>query len=134
MRPIFSLTLRIFVPAPMENGWSWTPWAGPDPVGTEELTSLTQLPRVLRTFGRAASLLILPKDADRFNVTAFGATSGVAYGRDQWFWDEGVRIFRPHGDPWAPRESSATQELNLAAIEVELPGRPLVPGVMGPAA
>lgn len=134
MRPVFSLTLRIFVPAPIENGWTWTAWAGPDPVGTEELTSLAQLPRVLRTFGRAASLLILPRDAECFNVTAFGATSGACYGRDQWFWDEEVRIFRPHGEPWAPRESSATQELSLASVSLALPGQPLVPGVMGPAA
>lgn len=134
MHDVFTLNIRVFVPAPIPNGWAWAPWADQDPVGREELTSLAQLPRVLRTFARAVSLMILPRDADRFNVTAFGATSGAVYGRDQWFWDPEFRVFRPHGEPFAPRDSSVTQELRLTAACLDLPGRAAEPVTVWPAA
>lgn len=64
---------------------------------------MTEVPRILRTYGRAVALILRRPDGDRFNVTAFGTKSGSAYGRDEWIWDPQCKAFRPHGDPLVPR-------------------------------
>lgn len=97
--PCISVAFRLFVPASFKHGWYWTPWSIQDPVATEELTSLEELPRVLRSTARAAAPLVSMPAGDRFQVTAYGAKSGRPYGRDVWIWDPEVRLFRAHGSP-----------------------------------
>ncbi|MFE4719137.1 hypothetical protein ACFRLW_22355 [Streptomyces sp. NPDC056728] len=72
------------------------------PPAVEALQDLAELPRVLRSYGKAVSQIIRPRNGDRFNVTAFEATTGQAQGRDQWVWDTEFRVFRPDGTPWVP--------------------------------
>jgi len=92
----------VFIPAPIRHGWAWSPWAHQDPAGQETAQDITELPRIIRSYARAVSLLIRVSEASRFNVTAYGARSGRVYGRDQWLYDQHCRVFRPHGDPWVP--------------------------------
>lgn len=102
----FSITFRAFVPVTIRYGWAWEPWTGQDPVGTERLADLSELPRLLRTYGRALSVHIRPEVGNCFNVTAYGAKSNRVYGRDQWLWDTEFRVFRAHGWPWVPDVST----------------------------
>lgn len=100
--PLLSISLHVLIPLAIPNGWTWGPWAHTDPAGIERLTDLAELPRLLRSYARAAAEVLRFKDADSFNVTAFGARSGTVLGRDQWAWDAEFRVYRAHGEPWVP--------------------------------
>lgn len=128
--PLFSISLRVFTPLAIPNGWAWTPWAGPDPAAVESLEDLTELPRLLRSYGGATAQVLRFKDADHFQVTAFGARSGSVYGRDEWLWDAHCHAYRPHGEPWVPRMTRA-RLLTVQAAPTGLlpiaPPRPAAP-------
>lgn len=98
----FSVAFRLFVPASFRNGWHWSPWKVQDPVAVESLESMDELPRLLRSYARAAAPMVSMPAGDRFQVTAYGATSGHAFGRDVWIWDPEIRLFRASGDPLVP--------------------------------
>jgi hypothetical protein len=96
------MSLVVFVPVTITHGWAWGRADSQFPTSEEPIEDLAELPRLLRSYGRAVSRVIKTRDGDRFNVTAFGGHTGKAYGRDQWQWDSEIRLFRPHGDPWVP--------------------------------
>ncbi|MFE9381742.1 hypothetical protein ACFYMO_00675 [Streptomyces sp. NPDC007025] len=100
--PVLFVSLRVFVPASIPNGWAWGPWTHPDPAGIERLAELAELPRVLRSYAKAAAVLLRRKDADRFNVTAFGGRSGAVLGRDLWLWSTDADAYRAFEEPWVP--------------------------------
>lgn len=100
--PTMIMSLVVFVPVTITHGWAWGRAEEQFPATEEGLEDLAELPRVLRSYGRAVSRVIKTQVADRFNVTAFGARTGKAYGRDQWQWDPEIRLFRAHGEPWVP--------------------------------
>jgi hypothetical protein len=98
------MSLCVFVPVPIAHGWAWGAASEEMfPPAEEALQDLAELPRVLRSYGKAVAQVIRPRNGDRFNVTAFHTTSGQPEGRDQWVWDADFRVFRPHGTPWVPR-------------------------------
>lgn len=98
------MSLCIFVPVPIAHGWAWGAASEEMfPPSVEALQDLAELPRVLRSYGKAVAQIIRPRHGDRFNVTAFEATTGQAEGRDQWVWDADFRVFRPDGTPLVPR-------------------------------
>ncbi|WP_432118514.1 hypothetical protein [Streptomyces sp. bgisy032] len=110
-----SVTLCAFVPSATSFGWVWALWKGDNPLATEQLKSLAELPNVLRTYTTMVGAILRLKDAgDRFNVTAYDAESGSVYGRDQWLWDPYGGLYRPHGNPWVPMEE-ARQDLSQRA-------------------
>lgn len=128
----FAVTLRAFIPAPISNGWAWAPWTCQDPAGEEVAQDITELPHIIRTYARAVSVMIGVREASRFNVTAYGARSGRAYGRDQWLYDPHCRVFRPHGDPWVPLldqiKTEAGSQPRVVTMLPEAPVHELRPG------
>jgi hypothetical protein len=97
------MSLCVFVPMPIAHGWAWGA-ASEElfPPAEETLQDLAELPRALRSYGKAVAQIIRPRNGDRFNVTAFNTTTGQAEGRDQWVWDTEFRAFRPEGTPLVP--------------------------------
>jgi hypothetical protein len=97
------MSLCVFVPVPITHGWAWGAASEEMfPPAEEVLQDLAELPRVLRSYGKAVAQIIRPRNGDRFNVTAFDSTTGQAQGRDCWVWDSEFRVFRPDGTPWVP--------------------------------
>ena len=125
MSSCFSVIFRVFVPAPMRNGWSWALWSGADPAGTELVRDIAELPRILRTYGRAAAQVLTLRDGRRFNVTAYGASSGAPYGRDAWLYDPQCGTFRPHGDPWVPLLQVQCRVIAQPPVRSNLPEAPI---------
>lgn len=100
--PVFFVSLRVFVPKSISNGWAWTAWTNTDPAGIERLRELEELPRLIRSYARATAEVLRFKDAERFNVTAFGGRSGAVLGQDVWTWNVELGAYRPHGEVWVP--------------------------------
>lgn len=124
-------TLSVFVPVPIATGWAWGKCeddAFPDV--EEELEDLAELPRVLRSYGRAVARVIRPKLGAKFNVTAFDA-AGAACGRDQWAWDAEIKAFRPHGEPMVPT-LARTRLLVVRRTAVKLVPLPADPDTLHP--
>lgn len=113
-----SVCLRAFVPQTTSFGWAWGVWSGANPIAYEQLASVNEAPRVLRSYCATVSTLIRPATAgDRFNVTMFGANSGLVYGRDQWLWDDQAGRYIAHGEPWVPRTERAPSDVLNRAPE-----------------
>ncbi|MCX4572318.1 hypothetical protein OHB41_03775 [Streptomyces sp. NBC_01571] len=105
-------------------GWAWGAWRGESLLAEERLDSLLELPRVLRSYATTVSTLLRGEAAgDRFNVTAFGALSGLVYGRDVWAWDALSGLYRASGEPWVPRTKEARQDVPQRASVTLLSGR-----------
>ncbi|QDH92145.1 hypothetical protein PP629_gp40 [Streptomyces phage Dubu] len=120
------VSLSVFVPVPIATGWAWGKCEDQFPAVEEALADMAELPRLLRSYGRAVSQVIRPKLGGRFNVTAFDVVTGSAIGRDQWAWDAEFKVFRAHGEPWAPLMKRArlmvVQTTPLALIPTPQPG------------
>lgn len=119
-------TLSVFVPVPIATGWAWGKCEEQFPDVEEALTDMAELPRVLRSYGRAVAQVVKPKLGGFFNVTAFDVVTRTAIGRDQWAWDPEFRVFRPHGEPWVPLMARArllvVQTAPLTLIPISQPG------------
>lgn len=117
------IAIRAFVPVTTSFGWVWGAWKE-EPLAEERLDTVLELPRVLRSYATTVATLLRGEAAgDRFNVTAFGSTSGLAYGRDQWLWEPRMGYYSPHGDPWVPRTKEARQDVPQRASVILLAGR-----------
>lgn len=123
--PTLLVSLHVFVPTAIRHGWAWAAWAYADPAAIERLTDLAELPLLLRTYAVAASRVLRFKDAERFNVTAFGGRSGAVLGRDQWLWNVDLSAYRAHGEPWVPLLSKdrlvVTQPLPVLQLPLAAP-------------
>lgn len=118
---VLSLIIRAFVPVATSFGWAWGPWNGADPLGQEELAEVDELPLILQSYASMTSLALRNQDhADLFNVTAFGAVSGLVYGRDQWLWVPDLRKYQEHGEPWVPRTLADDADLDHHAPVIHL--------------
>ncbi|WP_223772975.1 hypothetical protein [Streptomyces sp. 135] len=107
MTPETLVNLAVFVPVPIVNGWTWGRCEEQFPDAQERIADMAELPRVLRSYGRAVARIVKPVLGFSFNVTAFDSLSGAACGRDQWVWDSEFRVYRPDGDPLVPQMTRA---------------------------
>lgn len=101
--------LLVYIPVPIPNGWAWGRASVRFPATQERISDLAELPRVVRTYGRAVALTLREKEARQFNVTAYDSMTGAVLGRDQWLWCSDTWCFQPHGIPWVPLLPDDTQ-------------------------
>jgi hypothetical protein len=127
---VLSVVLRTFVPTTTSFGWAWGPWQGNDPMGQEDLSDISELQRVLRSYATTVAMMLRPADSgDRFNVTAYGAGSNLVYGRDQWLWVPDAGHYQEHGKPWVPREVADAADLDRPAPVFHMRLRSSAPGL-----
>jgi hypothetical protein len=100
--PTDEQTVRLVLAVPQalpHGGWGWAVHPEGDPVGEDYVYNCDELRRVFRVWGPIVARTLVRAHWDRFNLTAYGMTSGNLLGRDTWLRSTETGKLIPHGNP-----------------------------------